>query len=190
MNAHETRYRVDGDSGCIDVNLPTVQHLFDLRDPAPFRERCLDDDAAEYIYATAADIPRSIAIKLVLIVKQPFGPSLTAAEIVTAVRAHVQHDVDRVTRQLKQQRQFGRVALVAGLTALVLLLTLAEVARMRVPGHAGEIMHTGLEILAWVVLWKPVDVLLYEWWPLVQQRRELSRLVAAQIEVRTPAPEP
>ncbi len=187
MNEREPQYRVEGDYGCIDITLPTAQHLFDLRDPAPFRERSLDDDAAEYIYATATDIPRSIAIKLVLIIKQTLGPSLSAAEIETAVRVHFQHDADRVTRQLRQQRKFGRVALAAGLTALVVLLLLAEIIRRRLPGPVGEIIHTGLVILAWVVLWKPVDVLLYEWWPLVQQRRELSRLVAAQIEVRTPA---
>ncbi len=190
MSKHEAQYRVEGNYGSIVVNLPTAQHLFDLRDPAPFRDRSLDDDAAEYITATATDMPRSIAIKLVLIVKQPLDPSLTATVIETAVRAHFQRDVDRMTRKLKQQRRFGRVALVAGLTALVLLLLLAEVIRRRVPGNAGEIMHTGLVILAWVVLWKPVDVLLYEWWPLAQQRREWSRLVAAQIEVRTPEPEP
>lgn len=183
----ESRYRVEGTHTCIDISLHTAQQLFDGRDPAPFRERDLDEDAADYIYAAATDIPRERPLKLVLVMEQPLGPSLSASVIETAVRAHFQYEADRVNRQLRQQRRFGRAALAAGLTALVVLLTLGEIGRRYLTGHAGEIVQTGLVIMGWVAMWKPIEVLLYEWWPLVQQRTEISRIVAAQIEVRTAA---
>lgn len=82
----EPRYRVEGTHTCIDISLHTAQQLFDWRDPAPFRERDLDEDAADYIYAAATDIPRERPLKLVLVLEQPLGPSLSASVIETAVR--------------------------------------------------------------------------------------------------------
>ena len=43
------RYRTSGDKSLIEVRVKNAQQLFDVRDPAPFRERDLDDDFVEYI---------------------------------------------------------------------------------------------------------------------------------------------
>jgi hypothetical protein len=55
-------YRVEGERTCIDIRLRGVQQLFDGRDPAPFRERDLDEDAVDYIRAAADEIPASRAL--------------------------------------------------------------------------------------------------------------------------------
>lgn len=39
------RYRMEGGQTCIDIKLRNADQLFDGRDPAPFRDRDLDDDA-------------------------------------------------------------------------------------------------------------------------------------------------
>ncbi len=44
---------VEGAHACIDISLRLAEQLFDGRDPAPFRERDLDEDAADYILAAA-----------------------------------------------------------------------------------------------------------------------------------------
>ena len=50
-------------------------------------------------------------------------------------------------------------------------------------GHTREILCEGLVIGGWVVMWRPIEVLLYDWWPLVQKRKHIGRILAAQIEV-------
>jgi hypothetical protein len=42
----------------------------------------------------------------------------------------------------------------------------------------------GLIILGWVANWRPIEIFLYDWWPLVQQRRLNERIAAAPVEVR------
>ena len=32
-------------------------------------------------------------------------------------------------------------------------------------------------------MWRPMEIFLYEWWPLARERRLLRRLAAARIEV-------
>lgn len=179
-----SRYRIEGDRSCIDIRLRSAQQLFDGRDPAPFRERDLDEDAIDYVCSAAEEIPRSKPLKLVIILEEPAAQPLSAAEIEVAIRAHFEHERDQVSRRLRQQRQFGRVALAVGVSVLVALLTLAEMARQLPEGHAREILREGLVITGWVAMWRPIEVLLYDWWPLAQTRKHMARILAAQIEVR------
>ena len=52
--------------------------------------------------------------------------------------------------------------------------------------HARDILREGLVITGWVAMWRPLEVLLYDWWPLVQTRKHIARILAAQIDVRGP----
>ena len=48
-------------------------------------------------------------------------------------------------------------------------------------GFAAE----GLLILGWVALWRPMEIFLYDWWPIARQRNLFRRLAAAEIVVRS-----
>lgn len=40
-------------------------------------------------------------------------------------------------------------------------------------------------IIAWVALWRPLDLLLFDWWPLARQQDALrARVAAAEVSVR------
>jgi len=181
-----SRYRIEGDQICIDIRLRSARQLFDGRDPAPFRERDLDQNAVDYIYSAAEEIAVPKPLKLVLFLEEPTALSLSVAEIETAIRAHFEHEREQVNRRLRQQRRFGHVALAVGLSVLIALLTLAEVAQRLPIGHARDILREGLVITGWVAMWRPIEVLLYDWWPLVQTRKHIVRILAAQVEVCGP----
>ena len=183
-NSQASRYRMEGDQICIDIRLRSARQLFDGRDPAPFRERDLDQNAVDYIYSAAEEIAVPKPLKLVLFLEQPTALSLSVAEIETAIHAHFEHECEQVNRRLRQQRRFGHVALVVGLSVLIGLLTLAEMVQRLPIGHAGDILREGLVITGWVAMWRPIEVLLYDWWPLIQTRKHIVRILAAQVEVR------
>ena len=52
-----TRYRVEDGRSCIDLKVRQSRQLFDGRDPAPFHERDLDDDAVAYLLGAARRSP-------------------------------------------------------------------------------------------------------------------------------------
>jgi len=33
-------------------------------------------------------------------------------------------------------------------------------------------------------MWRPLEVLLYDWWPLVDERRQVSRMLEAPVSIR------
>jgi hypothetical protein len=41
-----------------------------------------------------------------------------------------------------------------------------------------------LSILGWVANWKPMEIFLYNWWPIAQRRNLYLRLSRAEVEVR------
>jgi hypothetical protein len=44
-------------------------------------------------------------------------------------------------------------------------------------------VREGLLIVGWVAMWKPLDIALYRWWPLVAQGRLYRRLARMPVEV-------
>ena len=177
------RYRIEDGKACIDIKVKTAQQLFDGRDPAPFRERDLDPDAVEYIVGAAEEISPKTDLKLVVWVSEL--PSLTVDDttIIEAVRAHFIYELDRLRRRIRHHVRQGQLTLLVGLLVLVVFLTFAELTSMLPSGHFRPVLREGLVITGWVAMWRPLEVLLYDWWPLVRQRRLFTRILAAIVTI-------
>ena len=48
----------------------------------------------------------------------------------------------------------------------------------------GRILQEGLLILGWVAMWRPLQVLLYDWWPIRHRTRLYARLAEMRVELR------
>ena len=43
-------------------------------------------------------------------------------------------------------------------------------------GHVARVLGESLHIGGWVAMWHPIEIFLYEWWPLLGDRRLYDRL--------------
>jgi hypothetical protein len=179
-----TRYRIEAGVPCIDVKVQRIEQLFDNRDPAPFRERDLDPDVADYVLGAAADLSARPVFSIVFWLEQP-APS---SELEHAFAVHFTDVIDRIRRRRREARRSGTVMLVFGIALMVLLFTLARLIGVSIPGSLGAGLQEGLVIASWVVLWRPVEILIYGWIPLCQERRLVERLLAATVSVRSGKP--
>ncbi len=178
-----SRYRLEAGKPCIDIKLSTVDQLFDGRDPAPFRGRDLDEKAVVYILDAVQEIPRKSEFNLVLWIAEDLPAELPAATVCEGVRSHFTYEVEQLDRGIRSHVRAGQFKLLVGLLALTLFLSLAELTSMMAPGHIRQILREGLVIIGWVALWRPLDALLYDWWPLVQQRRLHARVLRAEVRL-------
>ena len=71
-----------------------------------------------------------------------------------------------------------------GLSVPVLFLTASQLTSTLPEGALRQVLREGLVIMGWVAMWRPLELLLYDWWPLFERRRRLARIVAAPVEVR------
>ncbi|WP_415176918.1 hypothetical protein [Porticoccus sp.] len=48
-----------------------------------------------------------------------------------------------------------------------------------------ELLSEGLMIGGWVAMWRPMEIFLYRWWPIVRRRRTYIRLAEMPVTVIT-----
>ena len=78
----------------------------------------------------------------------------------------------------------GRASLAIGLAVLAACIVLGRGASSFLgAGYLGRFFDEGLIILGWVANWRPVEILLYDLWPIVRRRRLYSRLSLAQVKI-------
>lgn len=177
------RYRTENGQPCVDIRVASVEQLFDNRDPAPFRDRDLDPDLVQYMRDAGEDLAPHGEFRLVFWIEKPCQPQ----EIEAAVHAHFAYEIDRIERGRRRQRRIGQVALLLGVGLVIVLQSIAQLVASTLPGSLGHGLREGLVIASWVVLWRPVEILIYDWIPVRRERRVIRRLLSAPIEVRAGA---
>jgi hypothetical protein len=79
----------------------------------------------------------------------------------------------------------GRRAMAIGLTVLSFsVITGQTAAATFAPSPIGRVIEECLRIFGWVANWRPIEIFLYDWWPIVRRRNLYQRLSAARVELR------
>ena len=166
--------------GPIRLNLQSLQQLFNSLDPSPFRDRDLDPQAARFILEEAEDKPRGAPIAIVL--HMPVADVAGASFVEGAIRNYfvlLRHSEQRRLRTILRE---GRWALAVGIVAVIAIFALARFLTAAVPQDS--LLHTAVDslvILGWVILWRPAELLLYDWWPVRARIRLYRRLEQATV---------
>jgi hypothetical protein len=86
---------------------------------------------------------------------------------------------------LKELFRVGWRALAIGLIVLFLSVIIGQtVVANLAPRPIGRVIEESLLIFGWVANWRPIEIFLYEWWPIVRRRNLYQRLAAAQVELK------
>ncbi|HEU4950897.1 MAG TPA: hypothetical protein VFT46_03055 [Holophagaceae bacterium] len=177
------RYRWEDGVVCIDLRLRAERQLFDARDPAPFRERDLDADAVAWILQSMEEVPKRAPAKIVIQLRERSPQDLEPEALREAVRAHFRWEIERLRRQRRADRREGAFFLLLAVPLLALCLGLAVAAkRIPEPGLAA-FLGEGLPIVGWVAMWRPLELFLYDGWPLRRRIRLCERVLGSEIEV-------
>jgi hypothetical protein len=172
-------------SSPIEVRVDELSQLFDTLDPFPFRERDLDKDAEEYIVGWAREFPRDQPISIVIHAPADALKGEYADQMGPALNRYFAYRAEIIGRDLNELFRIGRQSLLIGVTVLAVcvLVSRAAVAALG-SGNVGRFMEEGLIILGWVANWRPIEIFLYDWWPLARRRDLYRRLAAANVELR------
>ena len=170
----------------IEVRVENISQLFDTLDPYPFSERDLDSDAEEYIVGWARELPRDAPISIVIHMPAAEVAKQDAKALTTALNRYFAYRAGIILRDVNELFRVGRIALLIGVVVLAFCLTVARLAS----GLFGDatfarFLQEGLIILGWVANWKPIEIFLYDWWPLLRRRNLYRRLSEASVEVRS-----
>ena len=170
----------------IQLRLRELPQLFNSMDPSPFLDRDLDADAEEFIMSWAREHPKDHELELTIHLATPPPPD-RAAGLEEAVHHYFSVRAQMKQHELQQLLRRGRLSLIIGLAFLVICLFLGEFAG-RVGSETGaNIVREGLTIIGWVAMWRPLEIYLYDWWPVRDERRLLARLTRMHVRLVLPA---
>ncbi|MDB6094875.1 MAG: hypothetical protein JWM32_2437 [Verrucomicrobia bacterium] len=169
-------------SNVIRLNLRDLSQLFNSMDPSPFRDRDLDPNAEEFIASWARELPPSEELKLAVTLSTPPPPE-RAAETSEAVRHYFEARAENKRREFRQLMRRGRVSLVIGLLFLAVCLTIGNFFETMAASPVSGILKESFVIVGWVAMWRPIEIYLYDWWPMRAEWRMLRRLSQMQVEL-------
>ncbi len=182
-------YRREDGFSLIEIRLGAIGQLFDPLDPAPPAERSLDWKAEEYIVGSARDLTGAEAIKLVLYLPPAELEGPAAADVAAAIRNYFDYRMEMAARSLRYLWREGRLTLAIGFAALFFCISLRQLVFAFGAGTLQDILAEGLLILGWVAMWRPVQLFMYEWWPVKRDQAVFAKLRDMPVELR-PAPAP
>jgi len=170
----------------IQVRLVNLLQLFNSMDPSPFLERDIDADAEEFIISWARELPKSRDLELVIHLQE--APKHDRTESVEkAVRHYFQERAALKYLEFRKLMRQGRTSLMIGLLFLTACLLASEIAGKIEFSTAAGILKEGLTIAGWVAMWRPLEIYLYDWWPLRDEWRLLERLALIKTTLVIPS---
>jgi hypothetical protein len=172
------------DCELIEVHIAELKQLFNSMDASPFRERDLDPDAEDLIVGWAREAPRGSTLALLVDLDRAPGLPDEPAALRDAVHEFFTHRAQATRRRLRQLLSIGRISLMVGLSFLVVAVTLGDFVSSAMKGERlGELLREGLVICGWVAMWRPLEILLYGWWPIRTEARLYDRLSAMPVRI-------
>jgi hypothetical protein len=173
------------DGEVIQVHVAELRQLFNGIDPSSFRDKDLDPAAEEFIVGWSKDAPRDAPLALLVHLDRPAGPPDEAVLLRDAIHEFFTVRAQRSRRQLRHLFQRGRISLLIALAFLGASIAIGDLLAAWMDGsHLGDIAREGLLIGGWVAMWRPLDVFLYDWWPIRAEARLSDRLASMPVGIR------
>jgi hypothetical protein len=169
----------------IEIRVDTISALFNTLDPYPFRQRDMDRNAEEFIVGWAREQSRDGPITLIVHLPADELNHPQAGLVPRAITNYFGERMEAVTLELRELFRVGRLSLGVGLLVLAACLVVGRFIPTSMNlGYLNRFVSEGLIILGWVANWRPIEIFLYDWWPLVRRRNLFGRLADARVELR------
>jgi hypothetical protein len=169
----------------IEVHVGELKQLFNSIDPSPFRSKDLDREAEEFIVGWAKELPRDVPFALLVDLDREAGLPDEAAVLRDAIHEFFRQRAEAYRRRLRELLRRGRTSLLIGLTVVAAAIALGDfLATVMKNSRIGEILRESLTIGGWVSMWRPLEIFLYDWWPIRREAQLSDRLAAMPVRIR------
>jgi len=186
MTDIESLYKKENGKILIEIKLSSVLQLFNSFDPAPFHEKELDTAAEHYIVDTVKDFPKKTRFKIVIYLPPDIANTERAMQIPQAIHNHFEYKMLVSDRKFRLKFRHGRGSLLIGLSFLAIALIARQLVSHLSNLFFAQLFADALLIIGWAAMWEPITVLLYELWPIIQQKKTYEKISMTEIEILPP----
>jgi hypothetical protein len=176
-----TAVEQDGEVHHIELNLRDIDQLFNTMDPSPFHEKDLDHDAEEFILSWAQEFNLHEPVELIIHFDRLPEERQARGSIASAVHNYFAYRARLNQLEFKRLMKQGRATLLVGLLFLGACLGLTEFLPRAFA--LADFAREGLTIAGWVAMWKPMEIYLYDWWPVRRRGKVFAKLSRMPVHV-------
>ena len=170
----------------IEVRVAELRQLFNAIDPSPFLERDLDPRAEAFIVGWARELPRDAPLSLLVHLERACGPDDEATMLGDAIHQYFAQRALDTRRQLRELFRRGRISLAIALVFLGAAMAASDLIGGLTLNRFAAVVSEGLIIGGWVAMWRPLEVFLYDWWPVRADVRLAERLSTMPVDIEYP----
>lgn len=176
----------DASTAEIAIRVRTVAQLFNSLDPSPFRDKDIDAGVEDFVVGWVRELPRDRPIALAVYLPADEATKPEAAGIAEAFGRYFAGRAEALRRDLRELFRVGRQSLAIGVAVLIVCLIASQVAAGLIENQvAARVIEESLIIVGWVANWRPIEIYLYDWWPIRRRQRRYERIAAAPVTVKS-----
>lgn len=160
----------------------TVHEYFNQHDPAPLYKRQLGHEFEQYIYNSILTSKRNAVIQYQVVCLE-YADKRFVEPVTKAIRSHFS-----LKKFIKEQefQKFKRRTFRLLIASLVIVLSLQALVPFAIEGMDERLaasVHNIVDVFSWVIMWKPIDRLIFYWNPFKKDLHLLDRLANASVNV-------
>jgi hypothetical protein len=161
-----------------------ASHLFDPLDASPLIERDLNHRVEEFIVESLKELDTKDACEVVLHFDQLRIIADEDQSVGRAIRGYFARRTKILQLKLRRLIRRGSISLVIGLAFLGAFFLSGRLLIHLIGENAfTTLVMESLVIGGWVAMWRPLEIFLYDWWPILGERRLYDRLSRMQVRV-------
>jgi hypothetical protein len=174
------RYRKDGDTYIIEISLQDPFNLYDDKDPSPLKVRDLKPILEQYIFNCLREIPNEDKVRIEFYFYEPPQTQEEKDLLKKSVKDFFSYRCKVRFLDFRLKIKYGLRSTLIGLIFLFFCIYISSVYLKNQNDIVGQFFLEGLSVLGWVSLWNPVQVFLYEIWPILTSAKILRK--CSQVE--------
>ncbi len=171
--------------GRIEIRLREIRQLFNSMDPSPFHEKDLDANAEEFLVSWATEHGRHVPLEIVVHLSEAPVDADAQQIVEQALHNYFLYREAMTRRELRQLLRYGRYALAIAVVFLAICVVASDRLTRLDAGALVEAIGQSLLIGGWVAMWRPLEIFLFDWWPLRAKALVLRNLATSTVSVVT-----
>jgi hypothetical protein len=164
----------------LTVNKDTLNDYFNAHDPAPIYKRQLSHMLEEYIMTSVKTAKRYSALFYKLKCTNEIDRQY-AQPLMYAVRRHF--ELMKVNREREFEKFKKRSWILLSVSILFVVMAQGFLPLLHLENQVLVGLSNSLDIFSWVLLWRPIDVLLFSWNPHLKDICLLNKLANSEVIV-------
>jgi hypothetical protein len=168
----------------LELRMGEASHLFDPLDASPLIERDLNHRVEGFIVESLKELNTQNACSLLLHFDLARTISDEEQTVGDAIRGYFARRANAAQFKLHQLIRRGLISLCIGLTFFgAFFLSGRMLVHLMGENAFTTFVMESLIIAGWVAMWRPLEIFLYDWWPILGERRLYERISRIQVRV-------